>query len=45
MPDSILSDLQRIQNTAARILTKCGDQNCTKLLKELNWLPVRVNHI
>ena len=26
MPDTILSDLQRIQNTAARILTKCGDQ-------------------
>ena len=27
MPDTILSDLQRIQNTAARILTKCGDRN------------------
>ena len=23
MPDTILSDLQRIQNTAVRILTKC----------------------
>ena len=27
MPDTILSDLQRIQNTAARISTKCGDCN------------------
>ena len=43
MPDTILSDLQRIQNTAARILTKCGDLNCTSvvLLKKVHWLPVR----
>ena len=27
MPDTILSDLKRIQNTAAPILTKCGDRN------------------
>ena len=27
MPDTIPSDLQRIQNTAARILTKCGNRN------------------
>ena len=27
IPDTILSDLQRIQNTAARSLTKCGDRN------------------
>ena len=27
MPDTILSNLQRIQNTAARILTKCVDRN------------------
>ena len=27
MPDTILSNLQLIQNTAARILTKCGDRN------------------
>ena len=42
MPDTILSDLQRIQNTAARILTKCGDLNypITNLLKKLNRLPV-----
>ena len=45
MPDTtcILSDLQRIQNTAARILTKCGDRNypSINLLKKLRWLPVR----
>ena len=41
--DTILSDLQRIQNTAARILTKCGDRNylSINLLKKLHWLPVR----
>ena len=43
MPDTILSDLQRIQNTATRILTKCGDRNylSINLLKKLHWLPVR----
>ena len=43
MPDTILSDLQRIKNTAARILTKCGDRNypSINLLKILHWLPVR----
>ena len=39
MPDTILSDLQRIQNTAARILTKCGDHNypSINLLKKLQY--------
>ena len=43
MPDTIISDLQRIQNTAARILRKCGDHNypSINLLKKLHWLPVR----
>ena len=43
MPDTILSDLQRIQNTAAQILTKCGDRNypSINLLKKIHWLPVR----
>ena len=43
MPDTILSDLQRIQNTAARILTKCGDRNYPSInpLYKLHWLPVR----
>ena len=43
MPDNILSGLQRIRNTAARILTKCGDHIYTSinLLNKLHWLPVR----
>ena len=43
MSDTILSDLQRIKNTAARILNKCGDPNypSINLLKKLHWLPVR----
>ena len=42
MPDTILSDLQRIQNTAEWILTKCRDRNypSINLLKKLHWLPV-----
>ena len=38
-----MSDLQRIQNIAARILTKCGNRNypSINLLKKLHWLPVR----
>ena len=32
MPDTILSDLQRIQSTAARILTKCGDRSYLVLI-------------
>ena len=43
MPGTILSDRQRIQNTAARILTKCGDRNypSINLLNKMLWLPVR----
>ena len=43
MADTILSHLQRIQNTAARIFTKCGDRNypSINLLKKIHWLPVR----
>ena len=39
----LISDLQRIQNTAARILTKCGDRNylSINLLKTLHSLPVK----
>ena len=38
-----LYNYQSIQNTAARILTKCGDRNypSINLLKKLHWLPVR----
>ena len=31
MPDTILSDLQRIQNTAAQFITKYGDRNCSSI--------------
>ena len=43
MLDSILSGLQCIQNTAARILSKCEDRNypSINLPKKLHWLPVR----
>ena len=43
LPDTTLSDLQRIQNAAARILTKCGDRNypTINLLKKIHWFPVR----
>ena len=43
MSGTILSDPQRIQNTAARILTKCGDRNypSINLLKNLHWLSVK----
>ena len=49
MPDTILSDLQRIQNTAAQTLTKCEDRNypSINLLKKLHWLPnvITANHL
>ena len=43
MADTILSDLQRIQNTAARILTKCRERNYPSInpIKKTHWLPVR----
>ena len=43
MADTILSDLQRIQNTAARILTKCRERNYPSInpIKKIHWLPVR----
>ena len=44
MSDTILSDCQRIQNTAARVLTKCEDRNypSINLLNKMHWLPVRL---
>ena len=43
MPNTILSDLQRIQNTAARILTKFGDRiyPSINMLKKLHCSTVR----
>ena len=41
LPDSLLSRLQRIQNNAARIVTRTRKHNSiTPVLKSLHWLPV-----
>ena len=41
LPDSSIRKLQKIQNTAARIVKRKG-RNChiTPILKELHWLPI-----
>ena len=43
MSDSKISDLQHIQNTAAHILTKCGNSfiHNEVILKKLHWLPIK----
>ena len=43
MSDSVISDLQHIQNTAARILAKCGNSfiHSKIILKKLHWLPIK----
>jgi hypothetical protein len=41
LPDTLLNRLQKVQNTAARILTKTPKfSHITPILKELHWLPV-----
>ena len=41
-PQDKLKRLQRIQNIAARVLTRTPcDQHITPLLKDLHWLPIR----
>ena len=41
LPNSLISRLQRVQNTAARILTGTPKYaHITPILKELHWLPV-----
>ena len=48
LPNTILSKLQRVQNTAARIITRTArHDHITPVLKELHWLPVkyRVQHM
>ena len=41
IPNSTIGKLQRIQNTAARIITKTARyDHITPVLKELHWLPV-----
>ena len=43
MSDSVVSDLQHIQNTAARILTKSGNSfiHSKVMLRKLHWLPIK----
>ena len=42
MSDSVISDLQPIQKTAARILAKCGNSffHSNVIVKKLHWLPI-----
>ena len=41
LPNSLLSKLQRVQNTSARVITKTPRHNhITPVLKELHWLPI-----
>ena len=41
VPNTVLSKLQSVQNTAARIVTRTLRWNhITQVLKDLNWLPV-----
>ena len=42
LPDSKINRLQRIQNIAARIVTRTRrDAHITPILKQLHWLPVK----
>ena len=43
MFDTILFDLQRIQNTAARILIKCGDRNCPSINLLKNYIGYQLD--
>ena len=46
-PLSVIQPLQKVQNSAARLIFKAPHhQPCTPLLKELHWLPVseRINY-
>ena len=41
LPDTQIKRLQKVQNTAARILTRTGKyDHISKVLKTLHWLPV-----
>jgi hypothetical protein len=42
-PQSVLLPLQRVQNSAARLVCKSPrSQSCTPLLKKLHWLPIEL---
>ena len=40
-PNSVIQPMQKVQNTAARLILRAPHhQNCTPLLQQLLWLPV-----
>ena len=40
-PNSVIQPMQKVQNTAARLILRAPrHQNCTPLLQQLHWLPV-----
>ena len=42
LPSSVLSKLQRVQNMAARMITKTKkSEHISPILEELHWLPIR----
>lgn len=42
LPNTLLDKLQRVQNTAARIITRTSrHSHITPVLKELHWLPIK----
>ena len=42
LPNSQLSSLQRVQNSAARLVTRCKRRDhITPILRQLHWLPVK----
>jgi hypothetical protein len=42
LPTRLLSKLQRVQNTAARIITRSAKHHSiTSIMKQLHWLPIK----
>ena len=40
-PNSVIQPMQKVQNTAARLILRAPrHQNCTPLLQQLHWLPI-----
>ena len=43
LPDKLINRLQRLQNIAARVITRCSKfDHITPVLYELHWLPVKM---
>ena len=41
IPNSVIQPMQKVKNTAARLIPKAPrHQNCTPLLQQLHWLPI-----